>query len=92
LILFNKKIIQLEQNQALQIKKALSELLKCSQASKIDQQADYTFKSEDSPQSANLLENESEVNLEVQEPMDEILKTVSEDKIRPVTPLSHSQQ
>ena len=39
-----------------------------------------------------MLGNESEVNLEVQEPMDEILKTVSEDKIRPVTPLSDSQQ
>jgi len=83
-----QKIIQLEQNQALQIKKALSELLKCSQASKIDQQADYTFKSEDSPQSANLLENESEVNLEVQEPS----KTVSEAKIKRVTPLSNTQQ
>ena len=39
-----------------------------------------------------MLGNESEVNLEVQEPMDEILKTVSADKIRPVTLLSHSQQ
>jgi hypothetical protein len=87
-----QKIIELEENQKLNFKKALSELLKRPQASKIDQQADYTFKSEDSPQSANLLENESEVNLEVQEPVDEILKTVSEDKIKRVTPLSNTQQ
>jgi len=60
--------------------------------SKIDQQDNTNLKSEHSPQSATLLGNEREVNLEVQEPMDEILKTVSEDKIRPVTPLSHSQQ
>ena len=40
-----QKIIQLEQNQTLQIKKALSELLKPSQAFKIDQQGDSTLKS-----------------------------------------------
>jgi len=87
-----QKIIELEQNQTLTIKKTPNELLKRSQASKIDQQADYTFKSEDSPQSANLLENESEVNLEVQEPRSEISKTVSEAKMKPVTPLSNNQQ
>jgi len=87
-----QKIIELEQNQTLTIKKTLNELLKRSQASKIDQQADYTFKSEDSPQSTDLLENDSEVNLEVQEPRSEISKTVSEAKIKPVTQLSNNQQ
>ena len=82
----------MEENKKINFKKALSELLKRSQASKIDQQEDTNLKSEHSHHSANLLGNESEVNLEVQEPMDEILKTVSEDKIRPVTPLSHSQK
>jgi hypothetical protein len=40
-----------------------------------------------SEHSANLLENENEVNLEVQEPS----KTVSEAKIKRVTPLSNNQ-
>ena len=46
---------------------------------------------EQSAQSSNLLGNESEINLEVQEPMDEISKSVSEAKIKRVTPLSDSQ-
>ena len=47
---FQQKIIQLEQNQTLEIKKSQSELLKRSQASKIDQQGG--FKSEQSLQEA----------------------------------------
>ena len=39
-----------------------------------------------------MLGNESEINLEVQEPMDEISKSVSEAKIKPVLPLSNNQQ
>jgi len=84
-----QKIFQLENNQPLQIKKALSELLECSQAFKIDQQDDSTLK----PNIGSYLhENHSKVNLEVKEPRNEISKTVSEVKISPVTPLSHSQQ
>ena len=79
-----QKIIELEQNQTLNFKKALSELLKRSEAAKIDQQDNTNLKSE---HSANLLENENEVNLEVQEPS----KTVSEAKIKRVTPLSNNQ-
>ena len=39
-----------------------------------------------------MLENESEVNLEVQKPRSEISKTVSEAKMKPVTPLSNNQR
>lgn len=86
-----QKIIELEDNQTLEIKKTLSELLKHSEAAKIGQQTDYTLNPEQSAQSSNLLGNESEINLEVQEPMDEISKSVSEAKIKRVTPLSDSQ-
>lgn len=48
--------------------------------------------SEKSPHSANLLGNESEVNLEVQEPINEILKTLSEAPKILLEPLSHSEQ
>ena len=56
-----EKIIQFEQNQTLEIKKALRQPLKPSQANKIHQQGNSTMKSEHSPHSANLLGNESEV-------------------------------
>ena len=48
-------------HQTLNLKHALSELSKRSQATKIDQQGDSVLKSEQSPQSANLLPNDSEV-------------------------------
>ena len=84
-----QKIFQLENNQPLQIKKALSELLERSQAFKIDQQDDSTLKLNIG---SYLHENHSKVNLEVKEPRNEISKTISEAKISTVTPLSHSQQ
>ena len=56
------------------------------------QQGDSTLKSEQSLQSANLLSNYSKVNLEVKEPRHPISESLSEDKIRPLEPLSDSQQ
>ena len=50
------------------------------------------LKSEKSLQSANLLSNDSKVNLEVKEPRHPISESLSEDKIRPVEPLSESHQ
>ena len=50
-----QKIIQLQNNQTLEIKKALRQLLKPSQANKIHQQGDSTLKSE---HSLNLLPND----------------------------------
>ena len=84
-----QKIIQLENNQPLQIKKALSELLKRSQAAKTDQQGDSNLKPNIR---SSLQENDNKINLQVQEPRDEILKTLSEDEIGTVKPLSRSQQ
>ena len=87
-----QKIIELEENQKLNFKKALSDLLKRSQASKIDQQDDSALK----PNIGSYLqENDNKFSQQgerseqqVQEPS----KSLSEDKIRPVTPLSNSQQ
>ena len=98
----HQKIIELEQNQTLKFKKALNELLKRSQASKIDQQDDSTLKNEHSPQEAiapsesnkqstNLTANDNKFSQQGEEPRNEISESVSEAKIRPVTPLSHSQ-
>ena len=83
-----QKIIQLENNQPLQIKKALSELLKRSQAAKTDQQGDSNLK----PNMVSYLqENDNKINLQVQKPRDEISKSFSEGKISPVKSLSNTQ-
>ena len=74
-----QKIIQLEKNQTLEIKKALSELLNRSQASKIGEQEELSLTVKRSEQQG-------------QETMDEISKSVSEGKIRPFKPLSNTQQ
>jgi hypothetical protein len=67
-----------EQNQTLNLKSALSELLKRSQTSKIDQQADYTLK----PNIGSYLqENDTQINSNLQqgeEPRNEISESVSE--------------
>ena len=86
-----EKIIQLEQqsersehNQTLIIKKALSELLERSQAAKIGEQDDSTLK----PNIGSYFqENDNKINLQAQEPRNEISKTVSEASIR----YAHSQ-
>ena len=53
----HQKLIELEENQTLNLKHALSELYKRSQATKIEQQGDSRL----NPQSANYLPNDSEV-------------------------------
>jgi hypothetical protein len=87
-----QKIIELKHNQTLTIKKSLSELLKRSQASKIDQQDDSALK----PNIGSYLqENDNKFSQQgerseqqVQEPS----KILSEDKITPVKPLSNNQR
>ena len=54
-----QKIIELEQNQTLNFKKALNELLKRSQASKIDQQYNYTLKPN---MGSSLQKNDTKIN------------------------------
>ena len=74
-----QKIIQLEQNQTLEIKKTLRELLKASRDNKTIQQDDSTFKAQNSLQSPDLTSNDSKVNLEVKELSHQISKSFSED-------------
>ena len=86
-----QKIIQLEQNQTLNFKKALSELLKRSEAAKIDQQYNSNLKPN---MGSSLQENDTKIhsNLQqVQEPSYQISKSLSEDKISPLETLSESQ-
>ena len=88
-----ERILQLENQIIDSNQNVLSEATRSSQkVSLISQQGDSTLKSEKSLQSANLLSNDSKVNLEVKEPRHPISESLSEDKIRPLEPLSDSQQ
>ena len=90
-----QKVIQLEAKfMAVErnSKYALSDILEAPRATKNIHQGDSTLKSEKSLQSANLLSNDSKVNLEIKEPRQPISESLSEDKIRPLEPLSDSQQ
>ena len=57
----HQKFIELEENQTLNLKHALSEAFKRSQATKIDPQGDSILKSEISALRANFIPNDSEV-------------------------------
>jgi len=75
-----QKIIELEENQTLKIKKALSELLKQSQPSKTIQQGNYTLKPN---MGSYFQENDTKINPNLQqgeEPRHQISKSLSEDK------------
>ncbi len=91
-----QEISELKHNQTLQIKKVLSEPLERSQAAKIDQQDDSILST--SPGSgkpnigSSLQENDNKINLQVQEPRDEISKSLSEASKIDFKPLSDSQQ
>ena len=78
------KVIELEQSQTLNLNHALSELLKRSQATKIDQQGDS--------QSANLLPNDSEVRNPTYQRKGMESKSVSDDPKIDFQSLSNSQQ
>jgi chaperonin cofactor prefoldin len=67
-------------------KYALSDILEAPRDTKNLHQGISTLKSEKSLQSANLLSNDSKVNLEVKEPRHSISESLSEDKIRPLEP------
>ena len=69
-----EKIIQLKQNQTLEIKKTLNELLKASRDKKTIQEDESTLKTE----SPYLTSNDSKVNFEVKEPSHQISKSFSE--------------
>jgi hypothetical protein len=74
-------------------KYALRDILEAPRDTKNIHQGDFsTLKSEKSLQSANLLSNDSKVNLEIKEPRYPISESLSEDKIRPLEPLSDSHQ
>ena len=83
-----QKVIQLEKNQTLKIKKSLSELLNRSQATKIDQQGDYSSLT---PQNANLLPNDSEVRNPTYQPKGMESKSVSEASKMPSNESFQSQ-
>jgi hypothetical protein len=70
----------------------LSDALEASERIQIGQMGDSTLKSEKSLQSADLLSNDSKVNLEVKEPRHPISESLSEDKIRPLETLYDTQQ
>ena len=95
-----QEISELKHNQILEIKKTLSELLKRSEASKIDQpKVSYTSSERSEQYDSNLKpnmvsylqENDNKINLQVQKPRDEISKSFSEGKISPVKSLSNTQ-
>jgi hypothetical protein len=91
-----QKIIQLEENQKLNLKKALSELLKLSETAKIDQQYNYTLEGKKDPY---LTQNDpkrssavlSEIRDTTSRGKDIESKSLSEVKITPVKPLSNTQ-
>ena len=88
----HQKLIELEKNQTLKIKKCLSELLNRSQATKIDQQGDYSSDSSLTPQSGNLLPNDSEVRNPTSSRKGMESKSVSDPPKIDSKPLSQSQQ
>lgn len=74
-----QKIIQLENNQTLQIKNTISQLLKFSRDNKTIQQADSTFKTENRLQSPDSTPNDSEIKDSTSQGKDIESKTLSED-------------
>jgi len=89
-----QKIIQLENNQTLQIKNTISQLLKVSRDNKTIQQADSTFKTENRLQSPDLTPNDSKVNSEMKNKKTKhpISESFSEDSKFDFKTLSHTQQ
>ena len=90
-----QKVIQLEAKfMAVErnSKYALSDILGAPRETKNIHQGDSTLKNEKSLQSANLLSNDSKVNLEVKEPRHPISESLSEASKIPLKPLSITQQ
>jgi len=84
-----QKIIELEENQTLKIKKALSELLKQSQPSKTIQQGNSNLKPN---MGSYFQENDTKINPNLQQVEEPISKGVSEGSKSPLEPLLGSQQ